>query len=268
VAACAASGTSPLLVVLAGRALPNLAPRVSPESPRFFNVQLPPLNADEVVQLLRAGSLEDEDVNLRQGAAEAFCDEADGLPANLLRVFLKDEEQGRVVREGRHWVVQVGAGIAEPTARARPTRHEQFLAWLEEFGGTIEVDALLCCLALRRSQVVEGLRYGSDADELSFRFIDGRWYTTLHDGVVSSSVEIYDKPEAHLRLARWLEAAGDGEGLAAERTGQHWRRGGDTSSAAICFEAASRAEALIGNTPDARRLLGISRTLASRAERS
>lgn len=265
VAASAATGTSPLLVVLAGRALPDLAPRVSPDSPRFFNVELPPLNPAAVAKLLRAASGEEDDLAVRDAAAEAFCDEANGLPANLVRVFLEDEEQGRVLREGRHWVVQVGAGIKEPPVRARPTMHEQFLAWVEELGGTVEVEALLCCLAMRRKQVVEGLRYAADSDEISFRYADGRWYVTVAEGVVSSAVEVYGKPEAHLRLARWLEAAGDDEGLSAERTGQHWHKGGDSSSAAACFAAASAAEATIGNTSDARRLLMISRTLAARA---
>ncbi|MCP4871473.1 MAG: protein kinase [Proteobacteria bacterium] len=265
VAAAAASGTSPLLVVLSGRALPDLEPRVTPESPRFFNVELPPLTPRAVEKLLRAASAEEDDLAVRDRAAEAFCDEADGLPANLVRVFLEDEEQGRVLREGRHWVVQVGAGIEEPPVRARPTMHEQFLAWVEELGGTVEVEALLCCLAMRRTAVVDGLRFAADSDEVSFRYVAGRWYVTVAEGVVSSAVEVYGKPEAHRRFARWLEAAGDAEGLAAERTGQHWHKGGDSAAAAGCFAAASAAEATIGNTSDARRLLMISRTLAARA---
>ncbi len=265
VAAAASSGESPLLVVLAGRALPDLAPRVTPEAARFFNVELPPLNPAAVAQLLRAASAEEEDLAVRDGAAESFCDEAGGVPADLVRVFLEDEEQGRLVREGRHWVVQVGPGIEEPPVRARPTMHEQFLAWVAELGGTVEVDALLSCLSVGRNPAIEGLRFATDADEITYRWADGRWYATVAEGVVSSAIEVYGKAETHIRMARWLEAAGDDRGAVAERTAQHWHEGGDYAAAAVCYEAAGRAEATIGNTADARRLLGIGRTLAARA---
>jgi len=264
-AAAASDEEAPLLLVLAGRQLPDLAPRVSPDAPRFFNVELPRLNPRDVARLLRPSSADPEDLEIRDGAAESFCDEAHGLPGRLLEVFLEDEAQGRLVREGQHWIVRVGEGIDEPVAPARPNMHEQFLAWIIELGGEVEVELLLSCLAMPRAAVVQGLRFASEHGEVHFRDVGGRWYVQEVEGAVSTAVTVYGKHETHLRVARWLEAQGTAAGLTAERVAINWHEGGDYTAAARSYQAASQAEHVIGNTSDARRLDGIGRMLAARA---
>ena len=264
-AGAAAEGSRPLLVVLAGRALPDLSPRVSPDSPRFFNVELPPLTPAAVAGLLHPASSDPEDIQLRDGAAEAFCDEAGGQPGRLLAVLLEDQGAGRLVRDGRRWQVRIGGSVDERPAPPRPTLYEQFLVWVGELGGCVEVEILLSCLALSRSVVVACLRFGAHNDDISFRWLDGRWWVSAAEGAVSKTVQVYSTPQTHERVGRWLEANGDLHGLTAERAGEHWRKAGDHQAAAAAFHEAGAAEALIGNTSDARRLEGIARTLAVRA---
>ena len=265
VAGAAAEGSRALLVVLAGRALPDLSPRVSPESPRFYNVELPPLAPSAVADLLHPPSPDPEDVQLRDGAAEAYCDEGGGAPGGLLTVLLEDEAAGRLLRDGRRWQVRIGEGLGERPSPARPALYDQFLAWVIELGVVVEVEVMLTCLAFQRRVVVDCLRFGAHRDDLSFRWLDDRWWLQVDEGAVSKTVQVYSTPETHLRVGRWLEANGDLHGLTAERAGEHWHKGGDYQAASTAFHEAGAAEALIGNTSDARRLVGIARTLGARA---
>jgi hypothetical protein len=265
VAGAAAEGKRPLLVVLAARALPDLAPRVSPDSPRFFNVELPPLTPAAVAELLHPPSSDLEDIQLRDGAAESYCDEGRGLPGKLIAVLLEDQAAGRLVRDGRRWQVRIGEGLDERPAPARPALYDQFLAWAMELGGLVEVEALLTCLAFKRRVIVECLRFGAHNDDLTFRWLDDRWWVRAAEGSVSKTVQVYSTPQTHERVARWLEANDDLHGLTAERVGEHWRKAGDHQAASTAFHEAAAAEALIGNTSDARRLSGIARTLGARA---
>lgn len=259
------SGESPVLLVLAARQLPDLSPRVSADAPRFYNVELTPLESADVTRLLRPASTDAEDIEIRDGAAESFCDEAGGRAGRLVQVFLEDEAQGRLQREGRHWIVRVGAGIDEPVAPPRPTMHDQFLAWIAELGGRVEVELLLTCLAMPGATIVQDLRYAAETGEVTFRQVGDRWFAELRDGAVSTTVTVYGKHETHIRVARWLEAHGDGRGLTAERAAVHWHEGGDYTAAADAYEEASKAERRIGNTSDARRLDSIGKTLSARS---
>lgn len=265
VAGHAAGGEVPLLVVLSGRALPDLGPRVTPESPRFFNIELPPLGRSAVTGLLSPASDEADDIQVRDGAAEAYCDEAHGQPGALLRVLLDDEAAGRLVRSGRRWQVRLGQASQEQQPPARPALHDSFLAWIAELGGTVEVEILLECLSLKRRMILESLVYAASRDEIQFRRIDGRWWARLAPGAVSSTVQVHGTPQTHDRVARWLEANGDMRGLTAERVARHWHKAVDYQAASVAFREAATAEAGIGNNADARRLDGIARALAARA---
>jgi len=265
VAGVAAAGDEPLLVVLSGRAMPDLAPRVSPESRRFFNVELPPLTPAAVADLLHPPSPDPEDIQLRDGAAEAFCDEAGGQPGRLVEVLLEDQAAERLVRDGRRWQVRIGGGADERPGPARPALYEQFLAWIGELGGCVEVEVALWCLSLGRSVVVDCLRFGAYNEDVTFRWIDGRWWLTVAEGAVSKTVQVYSAPATHERVGRWLQGNGDLHGLTAERVGLQCHQGGDLQAAADAFLEAGAAEALIGNTSDARRLSGLARTLSKRA---
>jgi hypothetical protein len=264
-AGAAATGERPVLLVLSGRELPDLAPRVSPSSPRFYNVELPPLTAAAVTDLLRPASDDPEDLQVRDGAAEAFCDEARGQPGRLVDVLLEDARTGRLVRDGNRWAVKMGGSLGDPVLPSRPALHEQFLAWVGELDGRVEIEILLTCLAMKRSAVLASIEHAAAQGELRFRHLDGRWWVQLAPGSVSKTVEVYSTPETHRRVARWLEANGDDCGLYAERTAIHHHKGTDYAAASAAYHEASAAEAIIGNTSDARRLEGIARTLAARA---
>lgn len=264
-AGAAAEGERALLVVLSGRALPDLSPRISPDSPRYYNMELPPLTAQDVADLLHPSSSDPEDVQLRDGAAEAFCGESSGQPGKLVQVLLEDQSAGRLIRDGRRWQVRIGGDMDDRPAPARPAMYEQFLAWVGELGGCVEVELALSCLALSRAVVVDCLRFGVHNEDVSFRWLDDRWWVLVPEGAVSKTVQVYSAPQTHERVGRWLEANGDMHGLTAERTGKHWHKAGDYQAASTAFHEAGAAEALIGNTSDARRLEGIARTLGARA---
>jgi hypothetical protein len=265
VAAQAATGARPLLLVLAGRALPDLAPRVPPDAPRFFNMEMPPLGRDAVAGVLTPASDDIEDLQVRDGAAEAYCDEARGQPGALLRVLLDDERAGRLVRSGGKWQVRLGDGGSERPPLVRPALHDTALAWVAELGGTVEIEILLRCLPLKDRMVLESLAYAGERDDIQFRWLDGRWWARLTPGSVSSVVQVHSAPQTHDRVARWLEANGDSTGLTAERVARHWHKAQDYQAASVAFREASAGEAAIGNSTDARRLDGIARALAARA---
>ncbi len=257
-AASAAEGRSNLLIVLAARSLPDTSSMIESDNVRVFSAGLPPFRLSAVIDLLRPESDDPEDEEIRDSAAENLHTEAEGLPGALVRVLLREQRGGRLLRTGRHWVPRLGGDLVAP--KAVPPLAPHVWAWMNALGEPIEVQLLMTCLPLPPAAVRETLLWGANEGQLTFRLRGGRWYVTGGAAAASTSIELYSVRETHGRVARWLRNNGDSSGLAAEREAEHWRQAGELSEAANAYETAARASASIGANSDSRRLANLAAT--------
>jgi hypothetical protein len=256
---------APLLVVLAGRQLPELAPRIDLDDPRLFTVALPPLSPADVAELLRPESRESDDIAVRDSAASLFCEESGGIPAVLLATFAREQREGRLQRDGRRWIARVGHGLKEQVMRARPRQLDEVLTLLSAVGETVEVAIALRCLPLAMADVLDALDWAAQNDLIRYRVVDDRWYLSIAEGCVRPGEE---QPvrlvTLHEAVARWLEEHGECDGLCAERTAGHWRAAAAPRLAGQAYLRAARANGRIGSNTEARRLAQLGRTLLPR----
>jgi hypothetical protein len=253
------------MVVLAGRQLPALAPRIDLDNPLLFNVALPPLSPADVAELLRPESSDDDDIAVRDSAADMFCEECGGLPGALLSTLLREQREGRLARDGRRWIARVGQGIDEQIMRARPRQLDDMFALLLSLGSAVEVGIALHCLPMTTAEVLDGLDWAVQNDLISFRVVGDRWYLVFADGknfpAEEPSVRLVALNE---RVASWLEAQGECGGLTAERTATHWRAAVAQRTAGEAYMRAAAANQSIGSNTEARRLATIGRALLPR----
>ena len=257
-AAAATSGSKNLLVVLAGRSVPELSSMIAADNPRLFSASLPPLRLSAVISLMQPESDEPEDEEIRDSAAESLHTDSRGLPGDLVRLLLSEQRGGRLNRVGRHWVPQMGADLVPP--KAVPPLAPHVWAWMNALGEPVEVQLLLSCLPLPPAAVRETLLWGASEARLTFRQRGEHWFVEGGAASASTSVELYSVRETHGRVALWLRNNGDSSGLAAEREAGHWRQAGELAEAARAFEVAARASALIGANSDSRRLANLAAT--------
>jgi len=267
VAAAALDGecASPLMVVLAGRQLPDLAPRIDRDNPLLFNVVLPPLSPADVADLLRPESSDDDDIAVRDSAAATFCEECQGLPGALLATLLAEQRAGRLERDGRRWIARVGQSIDEQIMRARPAKLDDMFALLISLGTSVEVGIALHCLPMTTAEILDGLDWAVQNELISFRVVGDHWYL-----VFSESTDIpVEEPSVRLvsfneRVAKWLEVRGEHGGLTAERTGARWRAAAAQRAAGEAYLRAAAANESIGSNSESRRLSQVGRTLSPR----
>tara|TARA_Y100001968_G_scaffold333673_1_gene398242 strand:+ start:8655 stop:10760 length:2106 start_codon:yes stop_codon:yes gene_type:complete len=263
--ALSGTATSPLLVVLAGRALPELAPRVDVNSSRFFNVGLPPLSPQDVAGLLRAEGSEEDDLAVRDSAARMLCEEAKGVPGSLMEILLVEEREGRMVRDGRRWIARVGHAIEEQLMRARPGQLDHILALVSILGDNIELELALRCFPQSRGEVLDALDWAAQKDLIGYRVMGDRWFLSLRTrprALTSAQSDALDR--LHREVAGCLEELGEQGGLCAERTALHWRSANDTVRAGEAYLRAARANLRVGSNSEARRLAQISSNLLPR----
>ena len=254
----AAEGRHALLVVLAGRHLPDTSAMVPDDHPRVFGLSLPPLDAASVARLLRPESSDPEDLEVRDAAAENLTAESRGNPGQLTLLLLREERGGRLRRDRGRWVPVMGGD--EPRPSHQPPLAPHVLAWMKGLGEPIEVQRLLTCLPLQTSGVLESLTWGSDEGLLTFRVRGGAWCVSGGAAAASSRTELYSVRETHGRAAAWLTNNDQVEGLASERIAEHCRQAGELRDAAEAYEDAAKAMAAVGANSDSRRLLSLSAT--------
>jgi hypothetical protein len=254
----AVEGRCPLLVVLAGRHLPDLSSMVASDHPRVFGVSLPPLNATAVVRLLQAESSDPDDLEVRDAVADNLVLESKGNPGALLLLLLRDEAGGRLRRERTRWVPVLSGD--EPRVTPQPSLAPHVLAWMKGLGEPIEVGVLMTCLPLQVSGVLDTLSWGLDEGLLRFRRRGGHWFVDGGGAAASSRTELYSVRETHGRTATWLTNNDASEGLGGERIAEHFRQAGELAEASEAYEDAARAMATIGANSDSRRLLSLSAT--------
>ncbi len=254
----ATDGRHALLVVLAGRNVPDGTAMVPDDHPRIFRVSLPPLNPKAVARLLRPESSDQEDLEVRDGAAEGLCRESKGNPGRLLLLLLRDEAGGRLRRERGRWVPVLGGD--EPRMTPQPPLAPHVLAWMKGLGEPLEVQLLLTCLPLPGSGILETLGWGMDEGLLSFRLRGEHWYLEGGAAAASSRTELYSVRETHGRAGTWLSNNDSGSGLASERIADHHRQAGEMAEASDAYKDAAKAMAAIGANSDSRRLLSLSAT--------
>ncbi len=254
--------TTPLLVVLAGRNLPALSPRVDTDNSHFFNVALPPLSARDVAELIRPEGSGDDDIAVRDSAAEMLCEEARGIPGLLMATFLNEQREGRMDRDGRRWVARVGQSIDEQMTRPRPTQLDHILSQLASLGTDLELDIALRCLPQTMDEVLDALDWAAQKDLVSYRVVGDRWFLTICTRARSLTPEQSDGLMGlNRRVANCLETLGEQGGLSAERTALHWRAASEVRFAGQAYLRAARANLRIGSSSEARRLAQIGRNL-------
>lgn len=254
----AAEGRHALLVVLAGRHLPDTSAMVPEAHPRVFGLSLPPLDATAVARLLRPESSDPDDLEIRDSVAESLAAESGGNPGRLTLLLLREERGGRLRRDRGRWVPVLGGD--EPRESHQPPLAPHVLAWMKGLGEPIEVQVLLTALPLQTSGVLESLAWGSDEGLLKFRERGGKWCVTGGAAEASSRTELYSVRETHGRAAAWLTNNDAAEGLASERIAEHYRQAGELRDASEAYEDAARAMAAVGANSDSRRLLSLSAT--------
>ena len=253
---------TPLLVVLAGRDLPELVPRVDIDHDRFFNVALPPLNAQDVAELIRPEGTGADEIEVRDSAAEMLCEEARGNPGALMMTFLTEQREGRMERDGRRWVARVGESIDEQMMRPRPTQLDYILSQLASLGTDLELDIALRCLPQSMAEVLDALDWAAQMDLVSYRVVGDRWFLTICTRARRLTPEQSDGLAGlNSRVATCLETLGEQGGLSAERTAIHWRAASEVRSAGRAYLRAARANLRIGSNSEARRLAQIGRNL-------
>jgi serine/threonine-protein kinase len=256
-----ALGRAPLLLVLAGRALPELGKWAPEGSPRLFNVTLPRLHARDVEQLLRPAEDTEEERQLLQVVAETHSAAANGLAGRVVRTFLDEERAKRQSRDGRRWLPQVGQSIEESIAPV-PASGPVVLGCLAELGGACEVDLLLTALPVDRGAICAALDWAEDEGKLTIRRFGKHWFAQATDR--GSNPEIPGLQALHGRAARWIERNASLDGLLEERVADHWRRAGEPGRAGQSYAKASRAQAAIGSSSEARRLQQLASTFVER----
>jgi hypothetical protein len=266
VAAAAALGTSPhpLVLALAGRALPDLAPRVPADNPRVFRVELPPLQATEVGALLRPESASAEDGEVRDHAAAVLCESSRGNPLKLLEELLNEEREGRLRRDGRHWVPRVGAASEAPPLGPPPPALPLVFGWLAELGGHVELDLLVGVIRLPRQTILDVLRWATAQELLRFRAFGTQIWVEAVQRQAPDSVQLHDRPDAHAHAALWIECNSKDAAAHGERIAQHYRQASLPARAVDAYAAAASAHAAAGNTPDARRLQQLAKSFLAR----
>jgi len=256
---------APLLVVLSGRQLPSLAPRIDVDNPRLFTVALPPLSPADVAELLRPESRDSDDVAVRDSAATMFCEESGGVPSALLATFVSEQREGRLQRDGRRWIARVGHGLDEQVMLPRPGQLDEVLSLLSALGDTVEVGIALRCLPLATADVLDALDWAAQNDLVRYRVVADRWYLSVAADSFSKReeqpVRLVTLNEA---VARWLEEHGECEGLCAERTAVHWRAAAAPRLAGQAYLRAAQAHRRVGSNTEARRLAQLGRTLSPR----
>ena len=252
----------PLLVVLAGRELPDLAPRIDLDSGHFFNVALPPLSALDVAQLIRPEGEDEDDLAVRDSAAELLCAESRGIPGALIATFVNEQREGRLDRDGRRWVARVGRSIDEQLMRPRPRELDPILSLLAALGTPVELDIAMRCLPQSMEVVLDALDWAAQKDLVSYRVVGDRWFLSLNTRARSLNAEQSETlPILNRRAASCLEGLGEHGGLTAERTAIYWRAAAELSFAGQAYLRAARAMLRIGSSSEARRLGGIGRNL-------
>lgn len=258
VVAAATEGRFPLLVVLAGRSLPDTKSMVDDNHPRLFGLSLPPLDVGDVAKLLRPETSDADDLEIRDAAAESLHRESRGNPGALVKLLLTEEAGGRLRRERRRWIPILDG--AEPMVTPQPPLAPHVLAWMKGLGEPLEVQLLLTCLPLPLSGILDTLAWGSDEGLLSFRRRGEQWYVDGGGAAASSRTELYSVRETHGRAAAWLLNNDTAGGLASERIAEHHRQAGELGETSEAYEDAARAMAAIGANSDSRRLLSLSQT--------
>jgi hypothetical protein len=252
----------PLLVVLSGRALPEMAPRVDTDHSRYFNVALPPLTPVDVAELIRPDGTDEDDIAVRDSAAQMLCEEVRGVPGLLMQTFLTEQREGRMERDGRRWVARVGQSIDERIMPPRPAQLDLALSQLATLGTTMELDIALHCLPQSMAEVVEILDWAFQKELISYRIVGDRWFLILCTRPRSLTADQSDGLMAfNRRVANCLETLGEQGGLSAERTALYWRAAAEARFAGQAYLRAARANLRIGSSSEARRLAQIGRNL-------
>jgi len=252
----------PLLVVLAGRALPEMAPRVDTDHARYFNVGLPPLTAVDVAGLIRPDGTDEDDIAVRDSAAQMLCEEVRGVPGLLMQTFLTEQREGRMERDGRRWVARVGQSIDERIMPPRPAQLDLVLSQLATLGNTMELDIALHCLPQSMAEVLDILDWAFEKELISYRIVGDRWFLVLCTRPRSLTAEQSDGLMGfNRRVANCLETLGEQGGLSAERTALLWRAAAEARFAGQAYLRAARANLRIGSSSEARRLAQIGRNL-------
>jgi len=264
-AEAAAKGTHRLIVVLSGRAMPPLAPRIPEDTDRLFNVGLPPLDIGHVRALLEPETDDPEDLEVRDAAAQSFRDQSGGVPGRLFPLLLLEQAEGRAKREGARWRVSlsgegtVGGGL--------PPMMPQFLAWLAKLVDHPEVELLLGCLPLGRANVLSCLEYGAREGIFKFRLIGDHWRVVGGAEAASSTTELYGTAEVHSRVAQWLAQNLAADGLNSERIGHQWRQAGNYVEAVAAYKAAAQAHWRVGSNTEGRRIAQLAAAFGPRGRK-
>jgi len=267
IAALDGSTPSPLLVVLVGRALPDLGQLPAGADGRVFNVALPSLVTADVLQLLRPESESEEDAELLGGVAATLCLEANGGPGALMDLLVAGERDGSLVRDGRRWIPKVGGRIEEAFPEVDPPERHEVLGYLAALGSTLPVRLLLDCIPLRRDRSIAVLVWAADRGHIVFREAGGHWFVSI-EGRAPDTSTLDELRLVYRRAALWLELNQRVGGLGAERIADYWREAGENARAAGAYLRASDAEAAIGSHADARRLHELGSALSARSARA
>jgi len=253
----------PLIVVLAGRALSGLSPYVEEGADRLFNVTLPPLRAENVLEMLRPESEEPSDRERLDLLVDMQLSATGGRPRDLVESLLAAERGLTLSRRGRFWTPRTGdAGTAEP--EEPPDQLGEMLGYLDELGTWVEIELALACLPMSRRHLLQALCWAADSELIAFREFGGRWFMKIGNKDSRLTVELPHRRETHARTARWLERNGEFAGLAAERTAEHWHKAGEPGRTADAYARAAKAHAGIGSSSEARRLFALARTFGAR----
>ncbi len=270
-AAAAAHGTSPhpLLLVLAGRALPPLDPWVAEADPRLFNVTAPRLQGADVAKLMRAESADEEDHQLLDVVAETHAADARGVAGTVISNLLLEETNQRMQRDGRLWIPVVGSAEFDTPPPPMPVVWPQIRGYLGELGHWVEVELMLAALPLARQLLLDALRWADVQGAVEFRDAAGRWMLRPTErGAVGGVAELHALQATLARAARWLEHNDEYSGLASERTAAYWSAAGEGGRAAEAYARAAKAHSGVGSSSEARRLAQLSRRFESRRSTS
>lgn len=266
-AALEGSTPFPILLVLVGRAVPDLGQLPPGSASRVFSVALPPLVTSDVVQLLRPETGDDDDREFVDGVAGTLCMEAGGNPSALMGLLLAGERDGSLVRSGRRWIPKVGGRIDESFPEIDPPERHEVLGYLSALGSSAPVRQLLDCIPVRRDRSTAVLVWAADRGHISFRWAAGHWFVSI-EGRAPDTSTLEDLRGVYRRAALWLELNERVGGLGAEKAANYWREAGEIARAAGAYLRASDAEASIGSHADARRLQQLGTALSARSARA
>jgi len=254
----------PLIVVLAGRALGGLSPVIDERSDRLFNVDLAPLNAAQLHDLLRP---ETESIEATERLNRFVHDQlslSGGNPRALIQGLLAAERAGQVTRQDQFWIARSTENTTDVQPVEQPQLAERVLSSIQDLGGLIEVELALACLPLSRSHLIQIFGWASATGALTYREFGGRWFMEVRDEMKTADLSLLERRANHARAAEWLERNGEFGGLAAERTAAHWHHANEQGRAADAYTRAAKAQARVGSSSDARRLLSLARCFDSR----